>query len=435
MSRAAPSEGRPRRPIIGPMEGEGRVLTPRERAAERPPGEPTSPERVAWIVGLESDPVRRNLLITQCYHDLSAALGKRLGAEHANWCTFATWASRTAGRFIRDEEVPAAFRDVLTGSTHLDRGIERANLALGRFHADAAIPKDVVLDIARRIVHEVGELITRGNLAVFSELGPVFAQAIAALDEDGDGAALRRLGETLTEGSSDRGGQTRLRLALNGYARARSEPSPHRQAELMLLANARIGLHEQIRLQPFIAGSIEAPVRLALLDPADEAARRLPRGLRTLCRGALRLALRDASKAVERHWEELCTRELMTLQLPGRDAPPRPAAPSPEGAAALPRAARSDRRPRDVGLPAPAGRRPPGAPGRRGQLDGARRPDALHRRPVSVAPAGRRAAGWAVHGRPAAAVQRGPARDGTALSSRRRPHGPQRPCGFSRDVN
>ena len=39
----------------------------------------------------------------------------------------------------------------------------------------------------------------------------------------------------------------------------------------MLLANARIGRHEQIRLQPFIAGSIDAPIRLALLDPADEA--------------------------------------------------------------------------------------------------------------------------------------------------------------------
>ena len=272
---------------------------------------------MAWIVGLESDPVRRNLLITQCYHDLSVDLGKRLGAGHANWCTFATWASRTAGRFIRDEEVPSAFRDVLAGSTHLHRGIERANRALARARADAEIPKDVVLDVARRIVHEVGELVTRGNLAVFSELAPVFARAIAALDEDKDGAALRRLGETLAEGPSERGGQTRLRLALNGYARARSEPDPHRQAELTLLANARIGRHEQIRLQPYIAGSIEAPIRLALLDPADEAARSLPRGLRTLCRGALRVALRDASKAAERHWEELCTRELMTLQFPG----------------------------------------------------------------------------------------------------------------------
>lgn len=282
-----------------------------------PPGEPTSLERVSWIVGLESDPVRRNLLITQCYHDLSAALRERLPAGHANWCTFATWASRTAGRFIRDEEVPAAFRDVLAGSSHLDQGIERANRALARVHADVAIPKDVVLDIARRVVHEVGELITQGNLKVFSELGPVFSRTIAALDADGDGTALRELGTTLTEGPSERGGQTRLRLALNGYAQARAEPDPHRQAELMLLANARIGRHEQIRLQPFIAGSIDAPVRAALLDPADEAARHLPRGLQTVCRGALRLALRDAGKSVEKHWEELCTRELMTLQLPG----------------------------------------------------------------------------------------------------------------------
>jgi hypothetical protein len=280
-------------------------------------GAPGSLERVAWVVGLERDPVRRNLLITQCYHDLSAALTERLGAGNANWCTFATWASRTAGRFIRDEEVPAAFRELLASSTHVDRGIERANRVLGRASADATIPKDIVLDIARRIVHEVGELITAGNLAVFSELGPVLARTIAAFDEDADGTAVRGVGASLTEGPSERGGQTRLRLALNGYAKARSEPDPHRQAELMLLANARIGRHEQIRLQPFIAGSIDAPVRLALIDPADEAARRLPRGLRTACRGALRLALREAVKTVERHWEELTTRELMTLELPG----------------------------------------------------------------------------------------------------------------------
>ena len=86
----------------------------------------------------------------------------------------------------------------------------------------------------------------------------------------------------------------------------------------MLLANARIGRHEQIRLQPFIAGSIDAPIRVALLDPADEAAHRLPRGLQAVCRGALRIALREAAKEAERHWEELCTRELMTLDLRAR---------------------------------------------------------------------------------------------------------------------
>ena len=305
-------------------------------SAATPPGEPAAQERVAWIVALESDPVRRNLLITQCYHDLSVALGKRLGAEHANWCTFATWASRTAGSFIRDEEVPTAFREVLAGSTHVGRGIERANRMLARVHADAKIPKDIVLDIARRIVHEVGELITAGNLAVFSELGPVFARAIAALDEDADGAALLRFGTTLSEGPSERGGQTRLRLALNGYARARSEADPRLKAQLMLLANARIGRHEQIRLQPFIAGSIDAPIRLALLDPADEAARHLPRGLQTLCRGALRVALREAGKEAERHWEELCTRELMTLQLPGETLVLGRQLPAPKGAPIYP---------------------------------------------------------------------------------------------------
>ena len=103
----------------------------RQASCVTQPGGATSAERVARIIALDADPVRRNLLITQCYHDLSAALAHRLGAENANWCTFATWASRTAGRFIRDEEVPAAFREVLLGSPRLSAAVGRANKALG----------------------------------------------------------------------------------------------------------------------------------------------------------------------------------------------------------------------------------------------------------------------------------------------------------------
>lgn len=51
-----------------------------------------------------SDLVLRNLLITQTYHLLSAALARRLG-ECSNWCTFATWASKQAGQTIRREDV------------------------------------------------------------------------------------------------------------------------------------------------------------------------------------------------------------------------------------------------------------------------------------------------------------------------------------------
>jgi hypothetical protein len=281
------------------------------------PGGATSLERVGRIVALDAEPVRRNLLITQCYHDLSAGLARRLGAENANWCTFATWASRTAGRFIRDEEVPAAFREVLVGSPRLTAAVARANRALGWIHADARIRHDDVFATSRRIVHEVGELITAGNLAVFSELGPVFSRTIDALEEDTDGAAVERVAATLSEGESDQGGQTMLRRALTGYAAARRTEDPHQKAELMLLANARIGLHEQIRLQPYIAGSIDAPIRLALFEPVDDVAACLPRGTRLLSKGLMRAAVLGAANEAKRHWEELCTRELMTLALPG----------------------------------------------------------------------------------------------------------------------
>jgi len=53
-------------------------------------------DRIATL----GDPVLRNLQITQCYHELASALAKRTG-PHANWCTFATWASKQAGQTIR----------------------------------------------------------------------------------------------------------------------------------------------------------------------------------------------------------------------------------------------------------------------------------------------------------------------------------------------
>jgi hypothetical protein len=46
-------------------------------------------ERIAAI----ADPVIRNLRITQCYHELAVTMAARTGTG-ANWCTFATWASK-----------------------------------------------------------------------------------------------------------------------------------------------------------------------------------------------------------------------------------------------------------------------------------------------------------------------------------------------------
>src|SRR6185436_9966532 len=67
-------------------------------------------KQVRDIIGIKGNPVLRNLLITQCYHDLSTGLAELLSGGNANWCTFATWASKTAGCFVRKDELPAALR-------------------------------------------------------------------------------------------------------------------------------------------------------------------------------------------------------------------------------------------------------------------------------------------------------------------------------------
>jgi hypothetical protein len=72
----------------------------------------TTPERVRAVIA-NTDPVVRNLQITQSYHELSAALNERDGGVDVAWTAHATWASKQAGSFIRGEEVPAPLRRFL----------------------------------------------------------------------------------------------------------------------------------------------------------------------------------------------------------------------------------------------------------------------------------------------------------------------------------
>jgi hypothetical protein len=58
---------------------------------------------VERIAGL-ADPAIRNLQITQCYHELALGLAQRTGGG-ANWCAFATWASKQAGQTIRKADL------------------------------------------------------------------------------------------------------------------------------------------------------------------------------------------------------------------------------------------------------------------------------------------------------------------------------------------
>ena len=75
-------------------------------------------DEVARIIE-EPEPILRNLRITECYHRLSTELAAVTDTANANWSTFATWASRTAGISIRDEEVPVLLLALLRDEARL----------------------------------------------------------------------------------------------------------------------------------------------------------------------------------------------------------------------------------------------------------------------------------------------------------------------------
>jgi hypothetical protein len=287
----------------------------------------TSLEWIDWVIALDDEPVQRNLLITQGYHDLSEALAGALGRENANWCTFATWASQTAGRFIREEEVPAVVRLLLGRIAPIQVVLAHVDAALARVHEEASVDRDGVLDTIRGVVHDVSQLIAAGNLEVFGELAPLFSRVSAAFAAEEGADALDDVIAGLRPGSSERGGQALLAGALHTYAEARGEHDVRRKAALMLRANGEVGLHEQIRLQPFIAGAIDAPIRDALAAALEEVGEGLPRPLAHEVHAVVSRAVHPIADAAESAWEEIVTCELMTLQLPdaelmlGRDLP------------------------------------------------------------------------------------------------------------------
>ena len=82
------------------------------------PGQPlfvtTTAPTVAAVdtIAAGHHPIVRNLQITQCYYELSAAFALRTGPV-ANWCTFATWASKQAGQTIRKQDLQQSLAALL----------------------------------------------------------------------------------------------------------------------------------------------------------------------------------------------------------------------------------------------------------------------------------------------------------------------------------
>jgi hypothetical protein len=231
-------------------------------------------------IAATSDPVIRNLRITECYSRLAAAAAERSHGG-ANWCTFATWASRQAGRTIRGEDLIDALRRELGRDAELlhpiaslwravvRRGLFNRATRLGRLVWSLHTPFDA-FELA-------SDAVARGNLKVFSEIGLEFARYL-----------------TLDFTTFIAGVQApELEQAFIHFEHGLAE----RDADLIVLANLEIALHEQSRLQPEIRAALDA------------ATARLPLWKRILGW--------PLQRRLSRLSREIITRELMVLNLAG----------------------------------------------------------------------------------------------------------------------
>lgn len=267
-------------------------------------------------IGACPQPVLRNLRITHAYHELALAVGEAVGPG-ANWCTFATWASRQAGQTIRGDDLGRKIEQVFARSEAVPFIVGRLRelrRSLGRHIESGAVLKAIRDACAPLlIVARVSDAVARGNTKVFDEIGREFARFLSSSP-----GAIEPFCAGLRPGDPP-DGQRLLAAAFRGYHRARALPDHEQRIEWMLLANLRIGLHEQTRLQPEIAEALNTgvpepqAVTQRLLDvfvpPSARARVRVQRTIVDRVLAPVVDRIREVVRAV-------ITEELMTLALP-----------------------------------------------------------------------------------------------------------------------
>ncbi|MFN7118760.1 MAG: hypothetical protein ACK4TA_18320 [Saprospiraceae bacterium] len=205
-------------------------------------------------IATHPEPVLRNLQITQCYYELSQAMTGRTGTC-ANWCTFATWASKQAGQTIRKEDLRRALERLLTPAP-----TERGMTEIAPEETTLRQRLWAVLNPMNIIAHS-SDAVARGNQKVFAEIGTEFARFLESCAQDVhyDVNNITLFCATLKEGDPP-DGQSYLQQAFRHYYDAFFETDVQKRAELILMANIKIGFHEQTRLQPEIAEALNASV-------------------------------------------------------------------------------------------------------------------------------------------------------------------------------
>lgn len=158
-----------------------------------------------------TDPVQRNLQITQMYNDISNMMNRAIPGGGANWNTWATHASAEAGSAIRGEKLPQGYSDTL------DAVHKTTRMAIGR-----------------------------GNNQVFTEIAPEMTKFLDTIKGGPDQAKMDQFKAGLSA-------KPALQNAFQDYydAKFNSKTYGDRRAH-MLKGNIRVGLHEQLNLDKMI---------------------------------------------------------------------------------------------------------------------------------------------------------------------------------------
>lgn len=261
----------------------------------------SSLEWAVTIIG-NTDPVLRNLQITQSYHQFTLDFAELVDRDNVCWCAYATWASKQAGQFIRLEQVPEPLLD------HL--GLDRDGHPCRRPWYWRLIPRWLlhhprILLYGRTTLTDISACVARGNHLVYAKLAPIFANFLDLLRRH-PRPDQARIEAFLKGVAQDPTTHAELLDAFRYYFQALEESDPKRRAEMVYAANLLIGLHEQKRLQEAIDGALSAPLKINVFWKLGD----------------------RLSNRLEKGWQQMATRMLMKLATPtgtlalGEDVPP-----------------------------------------------------------------------------------------------------------------
>jgi len=213
-----------------------------------------------------SNPVIRNLNITQGYFEISKAMSRYTNGN-PNWCTFAVWASKQAGQTIRKEDLARTFKSIFHSSPEITltlNSFAQFSEVIKKFPEVKAIDEFFLKIINPDAAFEHSAYaVAEGNKKVFSEIGGEFARFLSVFKSEANFTEenINKFCAAFKPGGPP-DGQQMLKDAFFSYYEARLQNDPKAKMELILYADLLIGYHEQTRLQPQIVDALNSPLSI-----------------------------------------------------------------------------------------------------------------------------------------------------------------------------